>query len=224
VLNAGQRDYWDDYFRQRERRGEELDWRGRWTDAFLPLLRKGGARSVLELGCGMGSDAARLAAAGFEVTATDLSSEAVMGARRRYPQVDRFEVVDMTERLPFAPESFDAVMANVSLHMFTWDVTRTVFAEVRRVLRPGGLFLFHVNAREDRPLRAERRPVRRLLEPNYVLEEAGQVVRFFSHGDLLALLGGWADVEVERIEIADEGTRDPFKVVWRAVARRPPVR
>jgi SAM-dependent methyltransferase len=221
VLTAAQRDYWNDYFRAREQRGDELDWRGRWTEAFVPRLRSDGIETVLELGCGTGADAARLAAAGFDVSATDLSAEAVAAGRSRYPHVGCFQVVDMTQPLPFAAGTFDAVMANVSVHMFPWGVTRTVFGEVCRVLRPGGLFLFHVNAREDRPLRARRRPVRRELEPNYVLEEAGQTVRFFSDADLLELLGGWADVALERVEIADEETQEPFKVVWRAVARRP---
>ena len=96
-------------------------------------------------------------------------------------------VADVTSELPAPDGAFDAVMANVSMHMFPWDVTRSAFDEVARVLRPGGLFLFHVNAREDRPLRACRRPVARELEPNYVLEEIGQTVRFFSADDLRAL-------------------------------------
>jgi SAM-dependent methyltransferase len=78
----------------------------------------------------------------------------------------------MAAGLPFAEASFDAAMANVALRMFTDVVTRAVFADVRRVLRPRGLFLFHVNAHDDRPLREHARPVLRELEPDYVLEEA----------------------------------------------------
>jgi SAM-dependent methyltransferase len=43
--------------------------------------------------------------------------------------------------LPFADRSFDAVYAHLSVHYFDDAVTRSVFAEMRRVLRPGG-FLF----------------------------------------------------------------------------------
>ena len=49
-------------------------------------------------------------------------------------------------------------------------------------MRPDGLFLFHVNSTEDRPLRALRKPVARELEANYILEEDGQTARFFSQG------------------------------------------
>jgi SAM-dependent methyltransferase len=57
-----------------------------------------------------------------------------------------FLVVDMTHRLPFPDGGFDAVMSNVAMHEFPDGVTRAVFAEVGRLVRPGGLFLFHVNA------------------------------------------------------------------------------
>ena len=70
-------------------------------------------------------------------------------------------------------------------------MTRAVFAEVGRLVRPGGLFVFHVNALEDRPLRARNLPARE-LEPDYVAEESGQTMHFFSEPYLRELLGGMA--------------------------------
>jgi hypothetical protein len=52
--------------------------------------------------------------------------------------------------------------------MFADAVTRAVFMDVRQVPREGGLFLFHVNARDDRPLRERSRPVVREIEADYV--------------------------------------------------------
>jgi SAM-dependent methyltransferase len=126
----------------------------------------------------------------------------------------------MTRPLPFPDGSFDAVMSNVALHMFPDGVTRAVFAEVARVVARGGLFLFHVNAREDRPLRERRRPVARELEPNYVLEQDGQTMHFFSDVYLRDLLQDWHEVRLDRVEIADFRTGEPFKRVWRGVAYR----
>ena len=214
------RDYWDRYFRGLRERGDDLNWKGRWLDAFTAPLRAVGARRVLELGCGSGHDAARLARAGFAVTAVDVSTEAIKHARERHGSLATFLVVDVTQGLSFSDAQFDAVMANVSLHMFPWDVTRSVFSEIRRVVRPSGLVLFHVNAREDRPLRERRRTVVRELEPNYVLEETGQTVRFFSEEELRELLVDWRDVELQAVEIENRDTGEPFKVVWRGIARR----
>src|SRR6202034_2644405 len=212
-------EFWDRFFRQRRESGNDLDWEGRWTRPFLMPLREAGARRVLELGCGTGNDAARLADAGFSVTAVDLSGEAIGRARGRFGSMARFVVADMTERLPFPDGVFDAVMSNVAMHMFPDRVTRAVFAEVGRLVRPGGLFLFHVNALEDRPLRARRLPARE-LEPDYVAEESGQTVHFFSEAYLRELLAEWQQVQLAPVPVPHRKTGEPFKHVWRGIARR----
>jgi SAM-dependent methyltransferase len=112
-----QRTYWDEYYHGLDERGSDLDWGGRWTAPFIPLLRAAGARDVLELGCGTGNDAARLARWGFHVLATDLSTEAVASARQKYGDLIDLQVVDMAAGLPFPEASLDAVMANVALHV-----------------------------------------------------------------------------------------------------------
>ena len=184
-----------------------------WTRPFLVPLRQAGVRTVLELGCGTGNDAARLAGEGYSVTAVDLSGEAIGQARAR------FVVADMTRRLPFPDGSFDAVMSNVAVHMFGDGVTRAVFAQVGRLVRAGGLFVFHVNSLEDRPLRARRLPARE-LEPDYVAEESGQTVHFFSEAYLRELLAGWQQVQLVPVPVPHRKTGEPFKHVWRGVARR----
>jgi SAM-dependent methyltransferase len=212
-------EFWDQFFRRRLASGNDLDWEGLWTEPFLVPLREAGVRTILELGCGTGNDAARLAAAGYSVTAIDLSGEAVDQARARYGSMARFVVADMTQRLSFPSGSFDAVMSNVAMHMFPDGVTRAVFAEVGRVVRPGGLFLFHVNALEDRPLRARSLPACE-LEPDYVVEESGQTMHFFSEAYLRELLAGWRDLHLASVPIAHGETDGPFKHVWRGIAHR----
>jgi SAM-dependent methyltransferase len=211
-------EYWDRYFAELQESGRDLDWEGRWIQPFLEPLTAIGARTILELGCGTGNDAARLAQNGFSVTAVDLSSEAIDRARARFGSEAEFLVADVSAPLPFPNASFDVVMANVALHMFSDTVTRSVFAEIGRVVRPGGLLLFHVNAIEDRPLRARRRPVARELAENYVLEEQGQTMHFFSKAYLEELLEDWREVELEPVAIEDGG--EVYKRVWRGVAHR----
>jgi SAM-dependent methyltransferase len=218
VTNAGA-DFWDQFFRQRRESGNDLDWGGLWTEPFLLPLREAGVRTILELGCGTGNDAARLAGEGYSVTAIDLSGEAIGQARARFGSMARFMMADMAQRLPFPSGDFDAVMSNVALHMFPDRVTRAVFTEVGRLVRPGGLFLFHVNALEDRPLRARALPARE-LEPDYVAEESGQTMHFFSDAYLRELLAGWQEVHLASVSIPHRETGEPYKQVWRGVARR----
>ena len=44
-------------------------------------------------------------------------------------------------------------------------------------------------------------------------------MRFFSREYLLDLLSGWAEVELEHVELLERETSRPFKRVWRGIAR-----
>ena len=144
--------------------------------------------------------------------------EAIGQAQAKYGSLARFFVADMT-RLAFPDGSFDAVMSNVAMHMFPDGVTRALFAQVGRLVRAGGLFMFHVNALEDRPLRARALPARE-LEPDYVEEESGQTMHFFSEAYLRELLEGWQEVQLVSVPIRRGETDELFKQVWRGIARR----
>ena len=85
--------------------------------------------------------------------------------------------------------------------------------------RADGLFLFHVNALEDRPPRARWRPARE-LEKDYVLEQSGQTMHFFSSAYLRQLLREWRELHLCPVEIPHNETGEPFKRVWRGIAHR----
>ena len=60
----------------------------------------------------------------------------------------------------------------------------------------------------------------REIEDNYIEEEDGQRVHFFSKEYLDELLSEWRSVELEPVVIQDWHTGKPFKHVWRGIARR----
>ena len=218
MVHAGA-EFWDRSYRQRRESGNDLDWAGFWTRPFLAPLRQAGVHTVLELGCGTGNDAARLADEGYSVTAIDVSAEAISQAQAKWGSRATFLVADMTQRLPFPDGSFDAVMSNVAMHMFPDSVTRALFAQVGRLVRPGGLFVFHVNSLADRPLRARNLPAQE-LEQDYVAEETGQTMHFFSDTYLRELLTGWQQIELTPVTVPHRKTGEPYKHVWRGTARR----
>jgi SAM-dependent methyltransferase len=96
---------------------------------------------VLEVGPGTGGFAARVAAAlpGVRLTAIDQSARFVELTRARGIDAREGDVQD----LPFGDEAFDVVAALWMLYHVP-DVDRAL-AEVRRVLRPGGLFVAVTN-------------------------------------------------------------------------------
>lgn len=162
-----------------------------FRELFLSLLSGlGGAGSaVLELGCGQGQDAIAFGAAGHRVDATDFAANAMSAARKALPAALAGRVslhqVDTTNPLPFADGRYSAVYAYLSLHYFDDATTRSVFAEVCRVLRPGGLFAFTVKSVNDRLYGTGDR-----LGPDmYCLD--GHVRHFFSPQYAHELLRGW---------------------------------
>ena len=102
--------------------------------------------SVLEVGCGLGTDGAQFAKAGAKYTGIDLTDAAVDLAKRRFELFNlpgAFRVAD-AERLLFANNSFDIVYSHGVLH-HTPDTAAAV-REIHRVLRPGGkavIMLYH---------------------------------------------------------------------------------
>jgi SAM-dependent methyltransferase len=98
-------------------------------------------RRVLEVGCGPGEAAERIARElGADVTAIDQSERMVELARARGVKA---EVGDV-QRLPFTDGEFDCVLAAWMLYHVP-DVDRGL-AEIARVLRPGGRLVAVTNA------------------------------------------------------------------------------
>lgn len=99
-----------------------------------------GFKRFLDLGCGPGRHSMQFAGAGFDVTALDLSAEAieiVEGKAREAGLGIKAACGDM-RRLPFADASMDCLLAyHVISHTDTEGI-REVLAEIGRVLRPGG--------------------------------------------------------------------------------------
>jgi SAM-dependent methyltransferase len=100
--------------------------------ALVPLAP---GRRVLDVGCGSGQLTRVLArAVGAEhVAAVDVAAADVEACARRMPGVDAR--VAAAERLPFADDAFDAVLAQRLVHLVD-DAPRAA-SEMRRVARPG---------------------------------------------------------------------------------------
>ncbi len=95
-------------------------------------------KNVLEVGCGLGLDLARLAKGGALVTGIDLSSEAIGLAQTNFSQQKlsgSFFVMN-GEAMDFASNLYDMVYAHGVLQ-YTANAERMV-AEIIRVLKPGG--------------------------------------------------------------------------------------
>lgn len=97
---------------------------------------------LLDAGAGGGRNLHWFARAGFEVYGTDRDPDAVAQLKASYPELaaERFQLAPV-EALPFADAFFDHVISSAVLH-FAEDHAHfeRMFAEMIRVLKPGGSF------------------------------------------------------------------------------------
>jgi SAM-dependent methyltransferase len=100
---------------------------------------------VLEVGCGQAACARWLTGRGAHAVGVDLSSGMLRHARAGNARTGvAVPLVQATaERLPLAAGSFDSACSAFGALPFVHSV-ETVFAEVHRVLRPGGRWVFAV--------------------------------------------------------------------------------
>jgi ubiquinone/menaquinone biosynthesis C-methylase UbiE len=146
---------------------------------------------VLDIGCGRGGSAALLADRfGADVTGIDLAPEAIAFCRRRHHQPGvRFEIGD-AENLPVEAESIDTVVNIESSHAY--PNLDGFLAEVRRVLKPGGVFLY-----------ADFLPVRRWAEVRAALN-ALHLEQFADRNITPNVLASCDNVAVRRLKAFGE--------------------
>jgi SAM-dependent methyltransferase len=104
----------------------------RWTDA--------GYETFLDLGCGLGRHSLQFAEAGFEVTAFDLSEQAVRQtlSSARNEGLDIRGIVGDLHSLPFDDGEFQCILSFLTIsHTDTAGMFRAM-SELKRVLKAGG--------------------------------------------------------------------------------------
>lgn len=145
---------------------------------------------VLEVGCGTGQlwrENAHRVGTDWAILLSDFSTGMMAKAKetvRTVPATVTFSCCRV-ERLPFAPASFDAVIANHLLY-YVAEMDRTL-AEIRRVLKPHGTLYATTNGRRhlrevDEVIvgfRAGPRPIASIIEA-FNLENGGALLgRYF---------------------------------------------
>jgi ubiquinone/menaquinone biosynthesis C-methylase UbiE len=134
-----------EFFNAIERHRYQTEWHipgvvnfQRWRDS-----------DVLEVGCGLGTDAVNFARRGARYTGVDLTEASIELVKGRFDfegLAADLRVAD-AETLPFTDDTFDLVYSHGVLH-HTPDTQRAI-NEVHRVLKPGGtamVMLYHKNS------------------------------------------------------------------------------
>jgi ubiquinone/menaquinone biosynthesis C-methylase UbiE len=180
---------------------------------YLPQLVDFAAyrgRTLLEVGCGIGTDLVRFAQNGALVTGVDLSSTAIELAQRNFAQRGVTAVdlrVANAEALPFDDASFDVVYGH-GVVQYTADAP-SLIRECHRVLKPGGEAIFMVYNRISW-LNALSKLMKVQLE-----HEDAPVLKKYSIAEFRQLLSPFAAVRIvpERFPV-----KSRLHKGWKAVA------
>ncbi len=161
------------------------------------------ADTVLEIGCGTGSTALRLAPSVARIVGTDVSNEMIAIAREKATaqgcQNIEFTVA-AADRGPGADQSYDAVLAFNVLHLIA--DRPAMFANIRRQLKRGGLFI------SKTPCLGEMNALIRVAIP--VMQKIGKApfVSVFSAPSIEAEIAGAGFTIITR-ERHGSGRKDP---------------
>lgn len=160
---------------------------------FSELARTAGGGPVADIGCGPGYVTRHLNDLGVDAFGIDLSPNMVALARHTYPDL-RFEVGTMTD-LSLCDGSVTGVLSFWSLIHIPDQSVPAVFAQFRRVMRPGGPLLvgFHVGDPGSHPDECDP-------------EHSGQAKTHYRRPDQIArwLRQGGFSIEAELLMRPDE--------------------
>jgi SAM-dependent methyltransferase len=169
---------------------------------------------IIDLGCGAGNNTKYLLEKGKEVIPCDFAEKAVTNIKRRFPQVKQVKCFDMTNDLPFPDNFTDLVIADLSLHYFSEEITYNILAEIKRVLKPNGFLCFRVNSVNDKNHGAGQG--KEITKHLYETED-GRQKRFFDKNDIETFWQAWdlifyQEENMHRYELN--------KVLWRCLAQK----
>ena len=182
-----------------------------WLEKWLALVRETSAGGrVLELGCGSGWDTVDLFAAGCHVVATDISIEKLVECSRSIPDANRVQM-DNGKPLPFADHSMSVIVASLSLHYFSSEVTQQIATELKRCIQTGGLLLARFNSTNDYHFGAASDLE---IEPNFY-QVGSRTKRFFDESSVRLFLQGW-DIQFLKENVIHRYQKP--KWVWEAMA------
>lgn len=167
----------------------------------------------LEIGCGTGKNSQWLAEKSANLTAVDLSEEMLNGARQKVEAEHvSFVQADITKAWSFVDKHFDLISFSLVLeHIADLD---HIFAEVNKVLHPGGFVYL-----------GELHPFKQYTgtKARFDTESGRQIVECYTHNvSDFVLAGKQSDLKlIDMNEYFDEGNRSTIPRILTMLFQKP---
>lgn len=187
--------YFEDYVQRARERGIEpvalLD--EEWYDgkktaesSVLPYISPESV--VLEIACGVGRVSRHVASHCKQLCCTDILAEALSQTKHELRQFDNvvFRLLNGYDLEGFADNRFDCVYSFTTFFHFDFELVVVYFAEIKRVLKPGGIAVLEFKRWQD------AQDVRQLLDK---IESRGGIREYEAD------LDKWRYVSVEMLKL-----------------------
>jgi ubiquinone/menaquinone biosynthesis C-methylase UbiE len=116
-----------------------------WIEKYINIFNKIKKGQALDLGCGIGQYTKYLKDKRFNVISLDISEVALEKLKKTISDAITINL-DMSQQLPFDDNTFELIVANLSIHYFDRNNTIKLLKEIHRVLKKDGYFIGSVNS------------------------------------------------------------------------------
>jgi len=219
-MKSDEKHHWDSFWQDEANRGFWLE----PDEAVVTLvngLNRLKTRDVLDLGCGIGRHTRPFIDAGFQVTAVDISANALAALKHNLGEEAKVRLIcgNFTQDL-FAPGSFDLVLSWNVLYHGTHDQFMQAGRLVHTWLRPDGLFFFTCPTRRDAKYGNGEEIAPHTYRPLNSIHP-GDIHYFADERDISDILSGFILISrnVNEHYWNNQGTQQ-FSSYWRILAKR----
>lgn len=205
-MNDGYVKMWDNWSKRRS----SIPVYDLWLDEYKDILEKNKDNEILDLGCGIGADTLYLIERGYKVLSCDFSKEAIKSIEENITNSNTL-YLDMMKDFNICDNSYNLIIADLSLHYFDNETTIHIMNEIKRILKNGGILLARVASVNDFNFGAGEGEK---LENNYYFE-GDYTKRFFDLEDVNRYFSIIGKIDAKEVQMTrdEEEYRKP-KVIY----------
>ena len=143
-MNSDYIEMWDNWSSKRE--GKPVY--DLWLDEYKSILEENKNNEILDLGSGIGANTLYLIERGYKVLSCDFSNNALKNIEK-YISDTKTKCFNMISNFPIEDNSYNLIIADLSLHYFNNETTIHIMKEIKRILKKDGILLARVASIND---------------------------------------------------------------------------
>ena len=187
-----------------------------WLDEYKNILEKNKNNEILDLGSGIGANTLYLIERGYKVLSCDFSNNALRNIKKYIPDT-KTKCFNMINNFPLEDNSYNLIIADLSLHYFSDEITIHIMKEIKRILKKDGILFARVASVNDVNFGAIGGEE---LEKNYYFVE-GYNKRFFDINDVNKYFGIIGKIEVKETSMTrKEEVYSKPKILYQVMVKK----